>query len=153
MDTKDIILKINTRQIDKNDELSEDKIEFITEGRAYRKNGTTYYVYEETEMSGMAGVTTTLKVSDEGTVKMKRYGHDVMMDTVMEFEKGRHFYSMYETPYGNIQMEILTNKVVNDIKGESMTGSLYIDYEMSLKGLSEARNLLNIEVTDAQHSV
>ena len=46
-------------------------------------------------------------------------------------------------------MEILTNSVVNDLEPERITGNLFIDYEIALRGLSEMRSLLNIEVTES----
>ena len=131
---KDIMLRIVGRQIDRNDEVSEETVEFMTEGKAYKKGGATYLVYEESEMSGLAGVKTTLRI---------------MLDTVMEFHQGKRFDSVYETPYGAFPMEILTNSVVNDLEPERITGNLFIDYEIALRGLSEMRSLLNIEVTES----
>ncbi len=146
---KDIMLRIVGRQIDRNDEVTEETIEFMTEGKAYKKGDATYLVYEESEMSGMAGVRTTLRIGGDGSIKMKRFGNGVMLDTVMEFHQGKRFNSLYETPYGAFEMEVLTNSVVNDLEPEEITGNLFIDYEIALKGLSESRSLLNIEVTDS----
>ena len=70
----------------------------------------------------------------------------------MEFHQGKRFNSLYETPYGAFKMEILTNNIVNDLEPEEITGNLFIDYEIALKGLSETRSLLNIEVTDSGRS-
>ena len=72
---KDIMLKITGKQINRNNEIEEDTVEFMTEGKLYKKNGSTYIVYEETEMSGLEGVKTTLRIDDaSGDVKMKRFG-------------------------------------------------------------------------------
>ena len=46
----------------------------MTEGKAYRKGESTYIVYEESEMSGMEGVKTTLRIDRDGSVRMKRFG-------------------------------------------------------------------------------
>ena len=148
---KDIMLKIIGKQINRRDEKEEDLIEFMTEGKLYKKNGSTFIVYDETEMSGMEGVRTTLRIDDaSGDVRMKRFGKDLMMDTVMEFTKGRRFSSFYETPFGSVPLEVLTNSIVNDLEPDEARGRLFIDYEMSLKGLAESRSLLDIEVTPAQ---
>lgn len=146
---KDIMLRIIGRQIDRNDEVADEAIEFMTEGKAYRKGEATYIVYEESEMSGMKGVKTALRIDKDGSVRMKRFGSSVMLDTVMEFHQGKRFNSLYETPFGVFEMEVLTNSVVNDLEPEKITGNLFIDYEIALKGLSETRSLLNIEITDA----
>ena len=149
---KDIMLRIIGKQINRNNQVQdEDSVEFMTEGKFYRKNGSTYIVYEESEMSGIQGVKTTLRIDDaSGDVRMKRFGSGVIMDTVMEFSKGKRFNSLYETPFGAVPMEILTNKIVNDLEPEEAKGRLFIDYEISLKGLSETRSLLNIEVSPTQ---
>ena len=146
---KDIMLRIIGRQIDRNDEVADETIEFMTEGKAYRKGESTYIVYEESEMSGMEGAKTTLRIDRDGSVRMKRFGSGVMLDTVMEFHQGKRFNSLYETPFGVFEMEVLTNSVVNDLEPENITGNLFIDYEIALKGLSETRSLLNIEVSEA----
>ena len=144
---KDITLRIISRQINEASEVTEDSVEFMTEGKLYKKGSITYLVYEETEMSGMAGVTTSLRIDGEGGIRMKRFGNGVMMDTVMEFAPGKRFNSLYDTPYGAFEMEVLTNRIINDLDAERANGNLFIDYDIALKGLSEGRNLLNIEVT------
>ena len=149
---KDIMLRIIGRQIDRFDEVSPETMEFMTEGKAYKKGNATYLVYEESQVSGLEGVKTTLRIGNDGTIKMKRFGSGVMLDTVMEFHQGKRFKSVYETPYGALPMEILTNSVINQLEDDNITGNLFIDYEISLKGVSEMRNLLNIEVMESSRN-
>lgn len=150
---KDIMLKITGRQINRNNEIEEDSVEFMTEGKLYKKNGSTYVVYEETEMSGLEGVKTTLRIDDaSGAVRMKRYGSGIIMDTVLEFKKGERFSSLYDTPFGAVPVEVLTYKIENGISPEEGTGRLYIDYEISLRGLAESHSFLGIEVTPVQQA-
>ena len=146
---KDIMLRIIGRQINEESEVGEDSVEFMTEGKLFSKGNSAYLVYEESEMSGMAGVTTTLRIDGEGGIRMKRFGGEVMMDTVMEFAPGKRFNSLYKTPYGSFEMEVLTNRIINDLDVEKGSGNLFIDYDISLKGFSQARSLLNIEVTSS----
>ena len=147
---KDIMLKITGRQINRKDEREDDTVEFMTEGKLYKRAGSTFIVYEESEVSGMEGVKTTLRIDDaSGSVRMKRFGKGLMMDTVMEFSKGQRFSSLYDTPIGAIPMEVLTNSIVNQLDPEKGRGRLFIDYEISLKGLAEMRSLLDIEVAPA----
>ncbi len=150
---KDIMLKIVGRQVDRYDEAAGEAVEFMTEGKAYQKGDATYIVYEESEMSGMVGVKTALRIGGDGSVRMKRFGNGVMLDTVMEFHQGERFNSIYETPYGAFRMEVLTNKIVNELEPEKFTGNLFIDYDIALKGLSETRTLLNIEVTEIEKGI
>ena len=141
---KDIMLKITGRQYD--GDKPQDKMEFVTEGKMYERNGATYLVYEESEFSGFPGCKTSLKLQD-GRVRMKRMGKDLAGDTIMEFECGKRFTSTYETPYGEMDMEILTDRLENNID-ENGNGNVDIDYHVSLEGELEGRNELRIEVTD-----
>ncbi|MDR0886555.1 MAG: DUF1934 domain-containing protein [Clostridiales Family XIII bacterium] len=123
---------------------SEDQLEFITEGRFFVKNGSLYLTYEESELSGMVGCTTSLKITGD-KIKMKRYGDELGTDTSIEFEKGARFNGTYSTPFGDIPMEVLTSSVDNNLTLEG-NGRVDIDYMVSLKGLSENRTKLSIEI-------
>ena len=141
---KDIMLRITGRQYDGDKPL--DKMEFVTEGKMYERNGATYLVYDESEFSGFPGCKTSLKLKGEH-IRMKRIGEQLGDGTVMDFESGKRFTSTYETPYGNMDMEILTDRVLNNID-ESGTGNVEVDYHVSLEGEVEGRNELRIEVTE-----
>lgn len=139
---KDIMLKIVGKQFENGNE--ETNLEFVTEGKLYERGQAIYLVYEETELSGMPGCQTRLKLSGN-KVKLSRSGEEMPLDTEIEFEKGAHYKGLYDTPFGAIEMEVLTNDVKNNIRNDG-TGSLDIDYHISLKGLTDARSKLNIEI-------
>jgi len=143
---KDIILRIIGSQIHGLESRTEDEdaVEFITEGRFTRRGDALYLIYEETEISGESGYTTSLKVTGE-KVRMKRYSGEEGIQTAIEFEKGGRFSGWYETPFGIIEMEVLTNDVDNQLSPEG-AGTLGIDCSVSLKGLTESRNLLRFEI-------
>ena len=143
MDTKDIMLKIVGRQFD--GDTPQEKMEFVTEGKMYERGGATYLVYDESEFSGFPGCKTSLKLKGNH-VRMKRIGEDLEAGTVMEFESGKRFTSKYETPFGIMDMEILTDRVDNNLS-EDGTGNIDIDYHVSLEGTLEGRNELRIEVS------
>lgn len=139
---KDIMLKITGRQFA--GEEGEDRMEFVTEGKLYEKGESTYLVYDESEFSGFPGCKTSLKLTGQ-TVRMKRIGQDMGLGTEMVFEKGKRFHSSYQTPYGAMEMEVLTKDVVMRLSEEGF-GTINIDYHVSLNGMAEGRNLLKIEV-------
>jgi len=70
----------------------------------------------------------------------------IWISITIEFEKGRKFKGYYETPFGSVEMEVLTNFVINKIEPENESGYLDIDYNISLKGLSESRSCLKIQI-------
>ena len=140
---KDIILKIIGKQITMYG--SEEQVEFITEGRYHAENDSVMLQYDESDLSGVNGCTTSLKITGE-KVKMERYGMAIGIDTAIEFEKGRKFKGYYDTPFGSVELEVLTNFVVNKLELENGSGYLDIDYNVSLKGLSESRSCLKIQI-------
>jgi uncharacterized beta-barrel protein YwiB (DUF1934 family) len=139
---KDIMLKIIGKQL--NDDIEEVQLEFITEGKLYEKDESLYLVYEESEFSGMPGYKTSLEFSGD-QIRMSRQGEGIEPETEIEFRKGSRFKGYYETPFGAIEMEVLTNNIENNLS-VSGKGSVDIDYNISLKGFTEGRNKLNIEV-------
>ncbi len=139
---KDILMKVIGTQLGADWE--QDQMEFITEGKLYQKGEALHLIYDESEISGMPGCKTRLTLKD-GIIKMKRVGKNVGIDTEIQFEKGKRYTGYYDTPYGAFEMEVLTNHIENNLSPDG-TGTLDIDYDISLKGLMEARNKLNIQL-------
>ena len=121
---KDITLKIIGRQLFKDRE--EEQMEFVTDGRLYFRNGAAYVVYEESGVSGMPSGKTVLKVKDD-TVRMRRAGGEVNAE--LYFERGKRFSSTYDTPYGSMGVEVLTNLVENGLDTETGSGKISINYD------------------------
>ncbi|MCT4566196.1 MAG: DUF1934 domain-containing protein [Maledivibacter sp.] len=136
---KNVMLKIKGTQMPTGSD--EDNIELITEGKFYDKDNAKYIVYEESELSGMEGCTTTLKITGN-KVEMKRFGKATSQ---LVFEKGKRYVTNYSTPYGNFRMEILTKKLELGIN-EDIKGSISLEYQISLQGLAEGTNKLDIEI-------
>lgn len=138
---KDITIRITGKQCF--DGKEEEHMEFITDGKLYEEDGCTYVIYDETEVSGLEGCKTTLKVKGE-TVRMNRTGDDGY-GTELYFEPGKRFSSTYETPFGAMGLEVLTKSVVNNLDIELITGRIDIEYDVSLGGIAEGKNKLTID--------
>lgn len=136
---KNVILKIKGSQMPVGEE--EDVIELMTEGKIYEKNNAKYIVYEESELSGMDGCTTTLKILED-KIEMRRFGNATSQ---LVFEKGKRHVTNYSTPYGNFRMEILTKRLECTLDEEDK-GKISLEYRISLQGLSEGTNKLDIEI-------
>ena len=132
---KNVLVKIKSRQI--NNETGEDEMEFVTEAKLYKRNDAYYLLYEESEFSGMPGCKTRLRL------QMKRVGEGAGVGNEILFSKGQRFTGLYDTPFGPIELEVLTNDLANDITDDGK-GTIDVDYDISLKGLAEGRNTLNI---------
>ena len=143
---KDIMLKIIGKEFSGDE--AEEQMEFVTEGKLYEKNGATYLIYEESEFSGFPGCKTSLKLTGD-TIRLKRIGDGTEYGMEIEFKEGQRFSSKYDTPYGPIGMEVLTDSVTNDLSPEGY-GKIGVKYQVSLGGMAEGRNELNIEVIGDQ---
>lgn len=137
---KDVLVKIKSRQL--NNETGEDEMEFVTEAKLYRRKDTVYLLYDESEFSGIPGCKTRLRLRGQ-ELQMKRLGEGAGIGNEILFKKGQRFTGLYDTPFGPIELEVLTNELANDITEEGK-GSIDVDYDVSLKGLAEGRNTLNI---------
>lgn len=138
---KDITLRIIGKQFF--DDREEEQMEFVTEGKLYLRGGAAYVVYEESGIPGMPSGKTLLKVKDR-TVKMKRTGSDAGLE--LYFEQGKRFSSAYETPFGEMGLEVLTNLVENGLDCETGSGKISINYDISLEGMAEGKNQLTIDI-------
>lgn len=136
---KNILLRIEGTQ--RNLDGEESTIELTTEGKLYKKENATYLVYEESEISGMEGCTTTVKVIED-QVSMRRFG---TANSEIIFQKGKKYVTHYNTPYGIFDMEVLTRKLACNMT-DADKGDIYIEYNISLEGLVESSNKLSIRV-------
>ncbi|OPJ54813.1 DUF1934 domain-containing protein [Alkalithermobacter paradoxus] len=139
MDNKRII-KIKTIQIDSKGE--QEEIELVTEGKIFLKNEHIYITYEETELSGMNGTTTTLKIGNQSVI-MKRFGNN---NSQMVFEKGKRFTTKYKTAYGDLKMEIVTQHIEINVQEDLKKIEVNINYDINISGLFEGKNIMNITV-------
>lgn len=138
-DNKNVMLRIVGAQIVDGKADPDSKIEFVTEG-TYREQGDTRYLsYPESELSGLEGCTTYLTI-EPTRIYMSRKGEELQEDTLMEFETGKRFEDTYHTPFGDVGMELLTNAI------ETSEKKVHIDYNISLAGMGDARNQLDIEI-------
>ena len=139
---RDITLKIIGKQC--YDGKEEDQMEFITDGQLYVRDDSVYMIYDESEVSGMTGCKTTLKVKGD-SVKMRRIG-EIGFNTELYFEKGKRFSSTYDTTYGPMDIEVLTSRVENNLNMEELKGNIDIEYNVSLEGMAEGKNRLTIDI-------
>ena len=134
---KEIMIKVVGKQ--KNTEGEENTIELTTEGTIYTKKDNTYIVYKESEISGMEGTTTSLKIEDDKKITMKRYGQTT---SSLVFEKDKINKSDYSTAYGDFEIEIMTSFLDIDIKEEKQKSKIEIKYHLVIPGFTESENRL-----------
>ncbi len=142
---KNITIKIVGKHI--HDNVEEEQMEFVTEAQMYEKNEVLYIIYDESEFTGMVGLKTRLRLEGDN-LRLSRIG-ETGINSEMRFEKGERFEDSYDTPMGPVEIEVLTNEFFNSMTYEA-TGRLSVDYNISLKGLTEGRSKLDIEFIGEQ---
>lgn len=118
----------------------EDIIEVVTPGDFYKKENYYYAVYEETEISGMSGTTTTLKIGKDKFSLIRMGSTSAKMD----FDKKVKNISMYNTPYGTLELKIETKDL--DINIDDDGGNVLVNYNMSLSGQTPYNTMLKINI-------
>ena len=137
---KDVIIQING--CPKYENGDGESIELTTAGRLYRKNGSYYIIYKESELTGMEGVTTTLKVEDK-RITLMRNG---LYPTQMVFEKGQRHFGVYRTEFGAMMVAISARDVRHSMTDSG--GDLLIDYSIEIDSVLTGENLFRINVKE-----
>ncbi|URZ03721.1 YwiB family protein [Clostridium felsineum] len=118
----------------------DEPISVVTPGDFYKKNNCYYATYKETEISGMEGTTTTLKIKDD-KCSILRQGST---STKMEFEKDKDNYSIYSTPYGTMELKISTKNI--DINVNDDGGDVNIRYDLSIVNQLSQSTIIDINI-------
>ena len=101
-------------------------IELMTEGTMEFRDGGWDISYEETELTGMAGVTTTFRV-EPGKVTLRRTGK---LRSEMVFQQGVRHESLYQLDFGALLMTVTAKLVFFDIVSDGGVIDLMYDIEI-----------------------
>ena len=115
-------------------------IEVVTPGKFHLGESEFKAVYEESEISGMDGTTTTLVIKNDVLV-LEREGST---STRMEFKKGEDVISLYNTPYGMMNINISTKEL--DIDMDEDGGVIYTKYVLGLEGQPGITTELKVKI-------
>ena len=133
---KKALISVTSKQ---NDD-KEDSIEVVTPGMFYKRNDNYYVTYEETEISGMEGTTTTLK-TDGKTFTLARKG---TTNTKMTFEKNEKDVVIYGTPHGTLELLIDTKDLKIHVNDHG--GNILANYNLAIAGQEPLRTVLKVEI-------
>ena len=106
---KEVTLSIEGRQTYQDQE--PEIIELVTNGTMEFRNGGWDISYEESELTGLAGVTTTFRVEPE-KVTLTRKG---ALNSTMIFQKDVVHESLYQMPFGALMLSVKATSVFFDI--------------------------------------
>ena len=102
-------------------------IELVTEGTLEKTPGGWTISYEESDLTGMAGVTTTFLVED-GKMTLVRTGR---LNSRMVFQEGITHESLYEMEFGALMLSVCAKKISATITGDG--GTLDLSYAIEIE--------------------
>lgn len=110
---KSMVLSIRGRQtyLDQEPEV----IELVTEGQMECRDGGWDLSYEESELTGLEGVTTTFRVEPE-KVTLTRTGK---LNSQMVFQVGVVHESLYKVEFGALMLMVMASKVEWELSEEN----------------------------------
>ena len=139
---KEIILFVRGEQT--YDGVSPEVTELATEGvMTIREDGEMVLTYQESEITGMEGTTTRFTIRG-GTVVLERAG---LIVSRMEFKQGERSSSFYETPWGTMEVDIVTTKLAHRFTERG--GVLEIAFTIAVNHQVTGENRFKVRVKEA----
>ena len=121
-----------------------DTTEFLTEGTLSKTDDGYLLEYDESALTGMEGTHTAFEIRP-ASVSLLRTGS---FRSQMIFERGKKHYSLYDTPYGTMTIDIVTDYLQSSITEEG--GELDIRYAIEIEHqlTGESRFLIKVRSKD-----
>ena len=139
---KEIILFVRGEQT--YDGVSPEVTELATEGvMTIREDGEMVQTYQESEITGMEGTTTRFTIRG-GTVVLERAG---LIVSRMEFKQGERSSSFYETPWGTMEVDIVTTKLAHRFTERG--GVMEIAFTIAVNHQVTGENRFKVRVKEA----
>ena len=109
-----------------------DVIELVTEGTMEFRDDGWDISYEESDLTGLAGVTTTFRV-ERGKIILSRTGR---LSSQMVFQEGISHSSLYQMEFGALMITVCATRIFAQLgEGVGMIDLVYnIDIEQSATG-------------------
>ena len=128
---QDVVLSLTGKQTYEGQE--PDVIELVTDGTMEFRDGGWDISYEESDLTGLAGVTTTFRV-EPGKVTLTRTGN---LKSQMIFQEGVPHDSLYQMPFGAMLITVCAKFLFFDIVPDGGVIDLQyaIEIEHSAAGL------------------
>ena len=123
------------------EDMEPDSIELMTEGTLTpTEEGGLVLSYQESALTGLEGTTTTFEVRGPQVI-LSRTGS---VNSQMVFEEGKQHTSLYETPFGELAIDIQTSRLRHSLTEQG--GLMDLRYSISVDHSVTGRNAFKIRV-------
>lgn len=119
-------------------------MELVTEGTMEFVDGGWDISYQESELTGLQGVTTTFRVEPD-VVKLTRTG---ALRSTMEFRVGQSHDSLYQMDFGTLMLTVTTRHLFFDILPEGGCIDILYDIEIEKAEMGQVDYHLDIRAID-----
>ena len=135
--TKDVLVTVRGLQMTPD---GDDTIEVTTTGKYYEKDGKRYLFYDEIGDDTNLIVKNSIQITEEH-VSVSKKG---LINAQMNFEKENKLVSVYETPYGQMEMGVNTTGLCLDERDDFLELKLEYLLEINNQHVSDSEILLQI---------
>jgi len=122
------------------DDVDPNETQLMTDGTMELTDEGMRLIYEETELTGMEGTTTTFEVKEKQVI-LTRSG---TVNSQMVFEEGKQHTSLYETPFGELPVDIRTSSLRHNLSERG--GVMDIRYSIAVANTATGQNCFKIQV-------
>ena len=137
--TQEVLLTLQGLQFDQR-EVDADKIETVTVGDYYKKNGKHYVVYEEVTEGFEQTTKNRLKIS-ENMLELSRNG---LINMHMVFQENKKNLTNYNTPFGQILIGIDTKRIQIQEQADKIVVDVDYALDINYEFLSDCHIRINI---------
>ncbi len=120
----------------------EDSLDFVTDGLYSYADGVASLSYLESEVTGLEGTRTSVKVSPDKVV----VNRDGLVMSRMVFTPGQRSAFQYDTPIGTATMQMDTHRITQ--RFDERGGEMEIDYVLGLEHAVISRNRFRLNVRE-----
>ena len=139
---KPVVLSIRGRQSYADQE--PDIIELVTEGFLEDEDNGWKLFYEESDLTGLQGVSTTFQIQDK-TVTLTRSGK---LNSQMVFREGIPHDSLYRTEFGALMLTVCATKVEANFSGKHGVIDLVYNIEIESSAAGTIDYHLDIDIKE-----
>ena len=120
-------------------------IEVVTAGDYYSRGGKHYILYDEVT-EGMSGHTSNVIKIGENSLEITKKG---LLNTRMVLEKGKRHRTIYQTPFGNLEIGLTGQELQVTETEENIDVRVEYVLEINEENMSECTIEMNIKPREA----
>ena len=139
---RNVILSICGRQTYQDQE--PDVIELVTEGTLEYRDGGWDICYEESDLTGLSGVTTTFRV-EPGKIILTRSGK---LNSCMVFREGVNHESLYQMEFRALMLTVCAARIITSL--DASGGMIDLIYSINIEQSTAGTVDYHLEITPKQ---